>query len=114
MSIEVRYPIPEELLHKKQLGKNTLHDIIVKGVYCTSPYSGEFYHYTSPNGLFGILKTRSLFFTDCQFLNDKNERVNINADLSSFWNKNQQNYDKQFASLLKDIQVSLYEDYEYS
>ena len=28
------------------------------------------YHYTSPEGLMGILKNREIFFTDAEFLND--------------------------------------------
>ena len=62
---KVRYPVDEELLHKKQLGKNTLRNIIIRGIDCTTGYAGEFYHYTSPEGLMGILKTRTLYFTDC-------------------------------------------------
>lgn len=114
MKEKIRYPIGEELLHKKRLGKNTLHDIIVRGVDCTDSYAGIFYHYTSPEGLMGILKTRTLFFTDCQFLNDRNERININKELSKFWIQNSQYYDKQFVSLINNINVALYEDYEYS
>ena len=33
------------------------------------------YHYTSPEGLMGILKTRTFFFTDSQFLNDFREKL---------------------------------------
>lgn len=114
MPIKIRYPISEEQLHKKKLGKNTLHDIIVNGADCTTSYCKAFYHYTSPNGLYGILKTRTLFFTDCQFLNDRNERLNINSELCDFWRNNSRYYDKQFVSLLKGTQVTLYEDCEYS
>lgn len=111
---KVQYPISDELLHKKRLGKNTLRNIIIRGIDCTTGYSGEFYHYTSPEGLMGILKTRTLYFTDCQFLNDRNERVNINNELSRFWSNNAKYYDKQFVSLIKDIRVTMYEDYEYA
>lgn len=31
---------------------------------------GLVYHYTSPEGALGILKNRTLWFTDCEFLND--------------------------------------------
>ena len=111
---KIRYPVDEDKLHKKRLGKNTLKEVIVKGAYCTERYAGQFYHYTTPEGLMGILKTRTLYFTDSQFLNDRNERININEELSEFWNKCSQNYDKQFVSLIRKIRNDSYEDYAYS
>lgn len=39
------------------------------------------YHYTSPDGLLAILKTPSVRFTDCQFLNDKSEYTHIHIPL---------------------------------
>lgn len=36
---------------------------------------GEIYHYTSPEGLFGIIKERCLFATDMLYQNDANEGV---------------------------------------
>lgn len=89
-------------------------EIIIKGRYSTSSYAGVFYHYTSPEGLKGILKSQVLFFTDCQFLNDHNERLQINDELDFFWNNNKKNYDENFVKLLKDIKVSGYEDSDYS
>lgn len=35
------------------------------------------YHYTSPEGIYSILKNKTLWFTDCQYLNDKNESLYI-------------------------------------
>jgi hypothetical protein len=35
------------------------------------------YHYTSPMGLCSIIQKKKLWFTDCQFLNDKSEYVYI-------------------------------------
>ena len=35
------------------------------------------YHYTSPNGVYNILKEKTLWFTDCQYLNDVGEFVYI-------------------------------------
>lgn len=40
------------------------------------------FHYTSPDGLMLILKSHSLRFTDCQFLNDKSEYTNIREPLT--------------------------------
>ena len=34
---------------------------------------GLVYHYTSPEGALGILKNRTLWFTDCEFMNDPAE-----------------------------------------
>lgn len=45
------------------------------------------YHYTSPDGLMLILKSHSLRFTDCQFLNDKSEYTNIREPLIKACNK---------------------------
>lgn len=39
------------------------------------------YHYTSPDGLYAILKYNSLRFTDCQYMNDKSEFVYIKKPL---------------------------------
>lgn len=72
------------------------------------------YHYTSPEGLMGILKTRTFFFTDSQFLNDFREKININEELDLFWSKNQKNYDKNFVSLIKNVRVTKYEDNGFS
>lgn len=36
---------------------------------------GILYHYTSPDGILGILKNKTLRFTDCQYLNDKGEFI---------------------------------------
>ena len=35
------------------------------------------YHYTTPEGVYSILKEKKLWFTDCQYLNDRNEFVYI-------------------------------------
>ncbi len=41
----------------------------------------QLFHYTSPIGLYSILKSRSIRFTDCQFLNDKTEYNHIHEPL---------------------------------
>ena len=43
----------------------------------------NFYHYTSPEGLLGILNDKTLRFSDCQFLNDKSEYLHIKAPLKT-------------------------------
>lgn len=35
------------------------------------------YHYTSPEGLYGMISQGTIRFTDCQFLNDKSEYIHI-------------------------------------
>ncbi len=108
------YPINEMDLHKKSYGKHTFEKIIIKGKYSTNSYAGVFYHYTSAEGLQGILKTRTLHFTDCQYLNDYQERVNINNDLSTFWYRHKQEYEKEFYKLLMDYRLEQYEDNQFS
>lgn len=43
----------------------------------TRPFPETIYHYTSASGLRGILSSGVLYFTDSQFLNDRNERKNF-------------------------------------
>src|SRR5674476_315094 len=109
-----KYRIDESQLHKKKLGKHTLTDVIVKGRYSTTAWAGQFYHYTSPEGLKGILQNLILFFTDCQYLNDTSERLSINTEIDKFWYANQKNYDKDFFQLIKDIRVDNFEDAGFS
>lgn len=109
-----KYPIEELLLHKKCLGKNTLSEITIKATSYINGYAGICYHYTSASGLKGILDTRTLFFTDCQYLNDYRERVNINDSIEEFWSKNKGCYDKDFYKLLIDFRLENYEDNQFS
>ena len=39
--------------------------------------SKKVYHYTTPEGVYSILKEKKLWFTDCQYLNDRSEFVYI-------------------------------------
>lgn len=76
--------------------------------------NGPKFHYTSPEGLIGILKTRTFFFTDSQFLNDFREKVNINEELDLFWKRNRRSYDRDFFNLINKIRVTQYEDTGFS
>lgn len=49
----------------------------------SSGKSATTYHYTSPSGLYSILSSNSVRFTDCQFLNDKSEYIQIRKPLST-------------------------------
>lgn len=77
-------------------------------------YATEVFHYTSPDGLMGILKNREVFFTDSQYLNDYNERFDINEELKYFWNTKYREYDKEFCLLIKNIYVDSHEDDNYA
>lgn len=57
------------------------------------------YHYTSPQGIFDILRNKTLWFTDVQYLNDKSEYIapsddkyryvlstSLNSDSIAMWN----------------------------
>jgi len=109
-----KYRIEEALLHKKNLGKHTLTNVIVSKYSATTSGVGPFYHYTSPEGLMGILRNKHIFFTDCQFLNDYQERLEINNELDYFWTTNRRDYDKEFCNLLKCIKISEYEDVDFT
>ena len=75
---------------------------------------GKKYHYTSPEGLKGILETRTFFFTDSQFLNDFREKININDELDEFWKVSGKLYVKEFKDLLHKIRIDEYEDGGFS
>ncbi len=109
-----KYRIGEELLHKKSLGKNTLTQNVVSKDGATNSWCGTFFHYTSPEGLIGILQNRHLYFTDCQYLNDYNERIQINSELKKFWFIHKNEYDKDFYNLLSNEKISTYEDSEFA
>ena len=100
--------------HKKNLGKHTLTERLLSIHSTTTSYAGAFYHYTSPEGLLGILKNRNIFFTDAQFLNDSRERLQINDELHYFWSINKKQYDKDFYNMLWNIKVDFYEDDDFS
>ena len=70
-----KYRINIDELHKKRLGKNTLENRIVHPSKITEAYATDVYHYTSPEGVIGILKNREIFFTDSEYLNDYEERL---------------------------------------
>ena len=72
------------------------------------------YHYTSPEGLRGILQSRTFYFTDSQFLNDFREKININEELDSFWKLNSHNYNSRFANMICHVRVTQYEDSGFS
>lgn len=109
-----KYRIDEEKLHKKQLEKHTLYSRVVGREQATLSYAGEVFHYTSPEGLMGILGNREIFFTDAQFLNDYSERFNINDELKYFWDTHYKQYDKEFYKLLRNIEIRSYEDNTYA
>lgn len=108
------YRIDKKDLHMKKLTEAEFEVPFIRGADCTQVFSDCFYHYTSPEGLMGILKTRTLYFTDCQFLNDYKERLGINYDLEMYWALNGNKYDKRFVKLLNNIRVCDYEDKEYA
>lgn len=109
-----KYRIDISELHKKRLGKHTLTDKIVHAGQITFGDATSVFHYTSPEGLMGILGNREIFFTDAQYLNDYRERLSINDDLKQFWESRYREYDKEFYSLFKEIYVDSYEDKEFS
>lgn len=103
-------PVDADLLHKKRYGKHTMTNPIINCRFCVESCSRPFFHYTSPEGLKSILKNRSIYFTDCQFLNDSQERLSINMELNKFWTYNSDNYDEKFVRILKNVQITEYED----
>ncbi len=70
------------------------------------------YHYTSPEGLLGIINSKSIRFTDCQFMNDRSEYTHIIDLLDKVYNnlKQEKKYDVDFVDRLLNL---LKKDYEY-
>jgi hypothetical protein len=92
-----------KVFHNNILGKNTLRDIYIPKHSAINSVAGTFYHYTSPEELLGILRNKQIFFTDCHFLNDYRERLEINEELELFWSKNKEKYEKDFYNLISGI-----------
>ena len=109
-----KYRMNKEDLHKKNIVKKLLEERFFMTCQVTMGYATSVFHYTSPEGLMGILGRREIFFTDAQFLNDYNERLNINEDLKTFWSRHRDDYDKEFKKLLQEIRIKSYEDNEYA
>ncbi len=113
----------DDRLLRSGVGINEKHEKIVNNRLMLKSFLPSFnyddtnglkYHYTSPQGLKGILSTRTLFFTDSQFLNDFREKININSELELFWHNYNKRYDVGFLNLLKRIRVTNYEDSGFS
>ena len=45
------------------------------------------YHYTSPDGILNILRDKTLWFTDCQYLNDIEEFIYIKEPFKEAYEK---------------------------
>lgn len=45
------------------------------------------YHYTSPDGIFNILRDKTLWFTDCQYLNDLGEFIYLKEPFKEAYEK---------------------------
>jgi hypothetical protein len=114
MEKKSKYRIDKNALHMKNLGQHTLTESVIDSQSITTSWMGTFYHYTSPEGLSGILKNRHIYFTDCQFLNDFQERIQINDELSYFWSTNRNDYDRDFYNLLCSVRIDAYEDDDFS
>lgn len=101
-------------MHKKKYSGKIFDTPVLNFVADVLNKKGGEYHYTSPEGLKGILETRTFYFTDCQYLNDYRERIGINSQLDYFWEYYKKSYDKQFVKLLKGLRVDTFEDAEFS
>ncbi|WP_019228247.1 DUF2971 domain-containing protein [Sedimentibacter sp. B4] len=86
-------------------------------IFCFNPYDENkrnrvVYHYTSPDGLLAILKTSSIRFTDCEYLNDKSEYNHIRIPLDKAFEEVR---DKLYNSDLPEmIEGYINAEYDYS
>lgn len=89
-------------------------------IFCFNPESQDtnyyknrtVYHYTSPAGLMAILKTSSIRFTDCEYLNDKSEYKHIHIPLEkAFEEVRNKLYDTDLPDLIENY---INDKYDYS
>jgi len=72
------------------------------------------YHYTSPDGILGILKNKELRFTDCQYLNDKGEFIYIRKPLEKAYKEIIKNRNKTyefFKDFINELFARPYDDF---
>jgi len=82
-----------------------------KHIKCFNPSSNDksfdgksrIYHYTSPQGLNGILSNSTIRFTDCQFLNDKSEYTHIKKPLTKAFEEIKRDLHNDFESSILDL-----------
>lgn len=72
----------------------------------------KIYHYTSPEGLYGIIENSSLRFSDIQFLNDKSEYNHISKPLKIAFNELKESipfdYDEILYYIDKQYETTVY------
>lgn len=73
----------------------------------------KIYHYTSPSGLYSIIKDKKLWFTDCQFMNDKSEYVYIKKVLIKALKLSGKNNIKDLEEYANYILMTPYESLEF-
>jgi len=67
------------------------------------------YHYTSPIGIYSIIQDEKLWFTDCQYLNDKSEYMHIKKPLLEAFKQRGEKDNESFIDRL--LFSELYESY---
>lgn len=85
-----------------------MKEYINKQIKCFNPSknykntvrSFKIYHYTSPQGLYGILNNENFRFTDCQFLNDKSEYMHIIKQFNKALGEVKNDLDNEFKSYI--------------
>jgi len=75
--------------------------------------SNTVYHYTSPSGIFNILKNKTLRFTDCQYLSDKGELIYIREPFEVAYKKIRKEHDKLTDDVEKITNNILLSPYEH-
>ena len=75
----------------------------------------DVFHYTSPEGIFSILKNQKIQFTDCQFVNDKSEYNHITEVLKKVYDNisNELVNDFLYRGIVDDIEKN-YEHNSFS
>jgi len=78
----------------------------------SSQRTKDVYHYTSPEGIFSILKNQKIQFTDCQFVNDKSEYNHITEVLKKVYDNISNELVNDF--LYKGIVDDIEDNYEHN
>ena len=96
-----------------------MSDYVSKNIKCFNPSADDvssesnkrIYHYTSPQGLYSILRNNTIRFTDCQFLNDKSEYKHIRIPLKTALEETYYSlHDKGLGEILNNY---IKDDYEW-
>ncbi len=73
-----------------------------------------FYHYTTPYGLEGMVKNKTIWLSQIYYLNDLEENIDGWRALFNFWNEKRHKYENENPEFFKLLNESIYLDFAKS